>query len=368
MRVLVTGARGFVGKNLTLALSERAGIEVLTFARGESTESLVAKINDADFICHLAGVNRPLEESEFLGGNVDLTRSVCDIVRASGRPIPIIYTSSIQAVQENPYGKSKRLAEEELLSLEAQTGNPVYIYRLPNVFGKWCRPNYNSVVATFCHNISQGLPVRVDNAAAQLSLVYVDDVISEFIRVIYQRPLTSGHQDIQPRYHITVGDLEKQIRKFEESKRSLIVERVGTGLTRALYSTYISYFRPEQFAYPLTKHEDARGAFVEMFKTTDSGQASFFTARAGVTRGGHYHHTKTEKFLVVKGEARFRFCHVETGEVHEHCSNGKSPEIVETIPGWSHDITNIGEDDMIVMLWANEIFDRERPDTIACKV
>lgn len=366
--VLITGANGFIGKNLAVHLRERANIEILTFVKGETLLALEEKAAKADFIFHLAGINRPQTELEFVQGNTDLTVALCNAIRASGRHVPLIYTSSIQAERDNPYGHSKRLAEEALHALQAETGSPVYVYRLPNVFGKWCRPNYNSAVATFCHNIAQGLPVQINDPAAEIQLVYVDDVISNFLRVMDQAPPSAAYQDVQPVYRITVGELEQRLRAFKESRASLISEAVGTGLTRALYSTFITYFTPEQFSYPLTRHADPRGVFVEMLKTPHTGQFSYFTAHPGITRGGHYHHTKTEKFLVIKGKARFGFRHIETDATYELCTDADTPLVVETIPGWSHDITNIGSEEMIVMLWANEIFDRQLPDTIAYKV
>lgn len=349
-------------------LRERAGIEVLTFVKGESWQALGEKAAQADFIFHLAGINRPQTEAEFAQGNTDLTQALCDALRASGRAVPVIYTSSIQAQRDNAYGSSKRGAEDALRAFSAASGAPVYIYRLPNVFGKWSRPNYNSAVATFCHNIAQGLPVQINDPAAQIELVYIDDVIAAFLDVMQQTPVPAEYQEVQPVYRISVGALAQQLQTFKDSRANLVTEAVGGGLTRALYSTFITYFTPEQFSYPLVKHEDPRGVFVEMLKTHDAGQFSFFTAHPGITRGGHYHHTKTEKFLVIKGEARFGFRHIDSGATHQHCTSAKSPEVVETIPGWSHDITNIGDEEMIVMLWANEIFDRQHPDTITYKV
>ena len=349
-------------------LRERTGIEVLTFVKGESWQALGEKAAQADFIFHLAGINRPQTEAEFAQGNTDLTQALCDALQASGRAVPVIYTSSIQAQRDNAYGSSKRGAEDALRAFSAASGAPVYIYRLPNVFGKWCRPNYNSAVATFCHNIAQGLPVQINDPAAQIELVYIDDVIAAFLDVMQQTPVPAEYQEVQPVYRISVGALAQQLQTFKDSRANLVTEAVGGGLTRALYSTFITYFTPKQFSYPLVKHEDPRGVFVEVLKTHDAGQFSFFTAHPGITRGGHYHHTKTEKFLVIKGEARFGFRHIDSGATHQHCTSAKSPEVVETIPGWSHDITNIGDEEMIVMLWANEIFDRQHPDTITYKV
>lgn len=366
MNVLITGANGFIGRNLAAHLRERADVNIIALVREDGAAELAAMVAGADFIFHLAGVNRPQHDAEFEQGNTGLTQSLADAVRATGRRIPIVYTSSIQAERDNPYGSSKRGAEEALHALAAERENPVHVFRLPNVFGKWSRPNYNSAVATFCHNIVNDLPIQISNPDAEIALVYIDDVVEAFLAILDAAPQASNQ--VQPVYTITVGALAEQLRAFKRGRETLVTEPVGTGLTRALYSTFITYFTPEQFAYPLVKHEDPRGVFVEMLKTPDAGQFSFFTAHPGITRGGHYHHTKTEKFLVIKGAARFCFRHIDTGALHDLCTSADAPEVVETIPGWSHDITNIGDDEMIVMLWANEIFDRQRPDTFNYKV
>ena len=285
--------------------------------------------------------------------------------------MPVVYTSSTQADLDNPYGRSKREAEQVLFSLAEQHAVPAYVFRLPNVFGKWCRPNYNSVVATFCHNIARDLPIQVNDPAAPLTLVYVDDVLAQFVEIMAGRlpaPRSGEIANVTPQYQTTLGALAEQLQGFRRSRDSLTTDRVGQGLTRALYSTYVSYLPVEAFAYDVPAHRDPRGLFVEMLKTPDAGQFSFFTAHAGVTRGGHYHHSKTEKFLVIKGQARFRFRHMQTGQLHELHTSGEQPQIVETVPGWTHDITNVGPDEMVVMLWANEIFDPQRPDTFSCPV
>lgn len=367
MRVLVTGANGFIGKNLTVHLKEQ-GVDFVSFTHDMALSDLAAVLDNIDFVFHLAGVNRPKELAEFTEGNSGLTEQLCELIRASGRQVPVLYTSSIQASANNPYGVSKLAAEEALIALEKGTSSPVYLYRLPNVFGKWSKPNYNSAVATFCHNIANDLPVQINNPSSVINLVYVDDVIQDFLRVLQEQPVGVLRPEVKPAYKITVGELADQIKAFKNSRDSMVAESVGVGLTRALYSTYLSFLRPEQFAYPLVAHADARGRFVEMLKTKDSGQFSFFTAHPGITRGGHYHHTKNEKFLVIQGKARFGFRHVVTGEAYELFTDGEKPEVVETVPGWSHDITNIGDNEMIVMLWANEIFDRRHPDTIVHKV
>lgn len=370
MKVLVTGADGFIAKNLIVRLGELQDFEVLRFSRQTPVEALPELVAAADAVVHLAGVNRPPSPEDFAVGNAGLTEGLCQALAEDGRALPVIFSSSVQVVHDNPYGSSKRAAEESLWRHAAASGAPVYVYRLPNVFGKWCRPNYNSVVATFCHNIARGLPIRVDDPAAQLTLVYVDDLVDEFIRVLRDQPPVDGQAlcEVPVAYRLTVGELASRLTAFRDSRASLISERVGEGLVRALYSTYVSYLPPEEFAYAVPKYGDPRGVFVEMLKTKDSGQFSVFTAHPGVTRGGHYHHSKTEKFLVIKGRARFGFRHILSDETCEILVSGDEPQIVETIPGWAHDITNIGDDEMVVLLWANEIFDRAHPDTIASRV
>ena len=373
MKVLITGAGGFVGRNLQQHLAERKDIEVVCFSRTNTTAELPHLLEDVAFIFHLAGVNRPQDPQEFVTGNTDLTVALVAASeaegRARGRRIPIVYTSSTQAAHDNAYGASKRAAEEALLAYSARTGAAAHVFRLPNVFGKWCRPNYNSAVATFCHNITRGLPIQINDPAAALKLVYVDDVVERFIQLMDGADAAvdaEGFATVTPQYTTTVGEVAQLIEAFRHSRSTLVTERVGTGLVRALYATYVSYLPPESFTYTVPMHGDARGVFVEMLKTPDCGQFSFFTAHPGITRGGHYHHTKAEKFLVIKGEARFKFRHMQTGETHELGTSGEKAEIVETVPGWTHDITNIGTEEMVVMLWANEIFDRAKPDTYAC--
>ncbi|WP_020424005.1 capsular polysaccharide biosynthesis protein CapF [Cupriavidus sp. WS] len=375
MKVLITGANGFIGKNLRLHLAEREDVSIVCFTREDDPARLKALLGEVDFVFHLAGVNRPEDPAEFVAGNVDLTMALCQALRAEmdsrGRRVPVIYTSSTQARQDNPYGRSKRGAEELLQAVAQSHQIPVHVFRLPNVFGKWCMPNYNSAVATFCHNISRGLSIQVNDQAAPVTLVYVDDVIERFVQIMdgadAQRD-TEGFSQVTPQYTVTVGELARQIQVFRDSRSTLTIDRVGSGFLRALYATYVSYLLPESFAYEVPSHGDARGVFVEMLKTPDCGQFSFFTAHPGITRGGHYHHTKTEKFLVIKGRACFKFRHMQTGEMHELVTSGERPEIVETVPGWTHDVTNIGTDEMVVMLWANEVFDRAHPDTFACPV
>lgn len=373
MRVLITGANGFLGKNLHLWLGERTDIEVTTFTRANSLSELPKLVAEADFIFHLAGINRPQNPHEFYSDNYVLTREISVAVKQiavnTGKKIPIVFASSIQANRDNDYGKSKRSAEEVLFAIGRDHAIPIYVFRLPNVFGKWCRPNYNSVVATFCHNIAHGLPIQIIDPTAPLLLVYIDDVISTFIALMdgfVGLKDDEGFCIVLPQYSKTVGEVAEIIHGIKLGRLNLSIDRVGTGLMRALYSTYISYLPPEDFAYKISQHVDARGVFVEILKTADSGQFSFFTAYPGVTRGGHYHHSKTEKFFVIQGNARFKFRHMDTGQTYELLTNGKKLEIVDTVPGWTHDITNVGGEELIVMVWANEVFDQARPDTYLC--
>lgn len=367
MKVLVTGSDGFIGKNLLVKLAENS-IDFACFTRRNFTDDLFDLLQDVDFVFHLAGVNRPQDSSDFDKQNYGLTSKLCEAIKASGRPIPVAYASSIQVDLDNPYGNSKRAAEEELIRLNARTQSPIYLYRLPNVFGKWARANYNSVVATFCNNIAQNIPIRIDDEGKIVQLLYIDNLLEGFIKSLSNPQSGVLRPVINPEYSISIGALASQIEAFHQSRDSLISEEVGNGLARALYATYLSHLKPEQFAYEVPSYEDSRGRFVEMLKTKDSGQFSFFTAHPGITRGGHYHHTKSEKFLVLQGLARFGFRNIVTNEVYELTVDSLVPRIVETIPGWTHDITNIGENELIVMLWASEAFDRALPDTIANKV
>lgn len=365
MKVLVTGANGFIGKNLVLRLREQADIEVLTFARGDNDAALQAVLLLADVVVHLAAENRPASPDAFEKVNAGLTRQICNGLRALGKTTPLLLASSAQAELDNPYGHSKLAAEQAVAALAHGNGNPVAIYRLPGVFGKWCKPNYNSVVATFCHNKAHDLPVQINDSTARIRLVYLDDVVNAILSAVVTPWSGLVRPTLAPEYSITLGELSDQIDAFKNCRTTLVSERVGTGLTRALYATYVSYLPKDKFAYDVPAYGDARGVFVEMLKTPDAGQFSYFTAHPGVTRGGHYHNTKTEKFLVIKGEALFRFRNLLTNALVVMRTNHTKPQIVDTIPGWTHDITNVGLSEMIVMLWANENFEPEKPDTYA---
>jgi UDP-2-acetamido-2,6-beta-L-arabino-hexul-4-ose reductase len=362
MKVLVTGANGFIGKNLVVRLNE-LDIAVETYTRDNSVDDLPKSLKKVDLVFHLAGENRPLDDSAFEATNIRLTESICNTISLLNKQIPIVYASTVQAENHTAYGKSKLKAELLINKFESDTGNPGLIYRLPGVFGKWSKPNYNSVVSTFCYNICNNIPIQINDASSELNLVYIDDVVEEFVSLTQGR-INKPQLSVRPKYTITVGELANQIKLFNESRVSLISEKVGEGFIRKLYSTYVSYFSPKQFSYSIPSFDDERGEFAEVLKTKDSGQFSFFSVEPGMTRGGHYHHSKTEKFLVVRGDAKFGFKNIISGETQEIFTSEEKFEIVETIPGWAHDITNIGLEKMFVILWANEIYDRNNSDTI----
>ncbi|HDS1201816.1 TPA: NAD-dependent epimerase/dehydratase family protein [Shewanella algae] len=364
MKIVVTGSNGFIGKNLCIMLREHGYKNIIEVDRETSQELLENYLGDADFVYHLAGINRPKDDEEFQFGNADLTSFIAEKLMQFNKKIPLVVSSSTQATLNNAYGQSKLKAEQSVEQYGISTGAAYYIYRFPNVFGKWCKPNYNSFVATFCYNTLNDLDITINDPLAPVTLVYIDDVCTNLISLL-EGSSQSGYKSVSPEYPTTVGEVADLLRVFKASRDNLLTENVGTGLKRALYSTYLSYMSPEQFSYSIRSYGDERGVFSEMLKTKDAGQFSFFTAHPGITRGGHYHHSKNEKFLVLKGKALFKFEHIISGERFELQTDGSSPRIVETVPGWSHDITNIGDEEIIVMLWANEVFDREMPDTFA---
>ena len=369
MNVLVTGSNGFIGKNLLERLSRIEDINVSTFSREDALESLEKKVFDADFIFHLAGINRPENPEEFYEGNRDLTQHIVSVAKKSPKHIPILMTSSTQVERDNDYGKSKREGEEALEAYAKESDSIVYIYRLPNVFGKWSKPNYNTVIATWCHNVTREVPLQVNDESVELILVYIDDVVNQFVKHLDengQEGIVFGQ--VSPVYKKTLGEIRDLLLSFKESRTELTVPHVGRGFERALYATYLSFFPTDKFSYELKGHKDNRGTFYEFVKTLDSGQFSISTTVPGITRGNHYHNTKNEKFLVIKGEASIKHRQIHGDDIIEYKVSDKKMEVVEMIPGYTHDITNIGNDEMVLLLWANESFDRENPDTNFLKV
>jgi len=367
MKILITGCNGFIAKNLVSHLKEKENIHLYLFSKNDSNTILDAYLEDADFIFHLAGVNRPEDKKEFYEGNSNLTKYIVNNLEKKEKNTPIILSSSIQAELDNDYGKSKLQAEKHLLEYSKNTGANVNIYRLPNVFGKWCKPNYNSVIATWCFNINNNIPLQVNDENYLLNLVYIDDVISSFLDNL-EKEQTASYYEIPIIYKKTLGEIKNLLEKFKANRETLLIPEVGTGFERALYATYLSYTPHNLFSYELKGYTDERGTFYEILKTKNSGQFSLSTTAPGVTRGNHYHHTKNEKFLVVKGKALLEYKHIITNEVISYKVSDKKMEVIEMIPGYTHNIKNIGNEEMILFLWANEKFDPINPDTYFLKV
>jgi len=360
--IVVTGADGFIAKNLCVMLAERGYENLIKINRDSTEKEFQESLEKADFIFHLAGVNRAKSEKDFFKGNIELTKSITSFLIKRNKKVPIMFSSSTQANSNNTYGNSKNHAEKIIEDYGTINDSSYFICRLPNVFGKWCRPNYNSFIATFCYNLVNGLNIKINDDKAKVTLVYIDDVCRKLIELLNGECM-NGHFDINPKYQTSVGEVAEILKNFKFSEATHSAGAVGKGLKRALYSTYLSYKSPKQFSYNIKGNTDDRGIFCEMLRTSDSGQFSFFTAHPGITRGGHYHHTKNEKFFIVKGKALYKFEHIATGEKFELQVCDKDFKVVETVPGWAHNITNIGDEEMIVMLWANEVFDKESPDT-----
>ena len=367
MKVLITGANGFIAQNLIEHLKRDENIELYLYSKKDSLNILEAYLKEVDFIFHLAGVNRPKDNKEFYEGNSKLTETIVNILVKESKHTPILLSSSIQSELDNDYGKSKLEAEKSLFDYSDKTGASIYIYKLPNVFGKWSKPNYNSVISTWCYNISHNLEIQVNNKSIEVNLVYIDDVIKSFISKL-TLATNEKYCKIDTVYKKTLGQIEELLYLFKNNRDSLVIPEVASGFERALYSTYLSYLSSDDFSYTLKGHKDDRGTFYEILKTLDSGQFSLSTTAPGITRGNHYHHTKNEKFLVVKGEALIQFKHIVTNEIIEYIVSDNKMEIVEMIPGYTHNIKNTGTEEMILILWANETFDQENPDTYFLKV
>ncbi|MDD4154147.1 MAG: NAD-dependent epimerase/dehydratase family protein [Bacilli bacterium] len=364
MKILVTGANGFIGKNLCLELKNK-GFEVLPFDVDKTEEDLKAFLGLADYIIHLAGINRPMSKEEFYNGNANFTFRLIELLKASNRIVPIIFSSSMQAELDNDYGKSKRMAEDYLLSFVEETGNPVIIYRLTNVFGKWCKPNYNSVVATFCYNIANNLPIEIRDENYDVRLVYVDDVVNEFIKRINE-PLVASNKDIMAVYPIEVislGRLAKNVRDFKKTRETFYTPNFESDFDRKLYATFLSYYSIDNFAYDLKMNVDNRGSFTEVIKTLVDGQVSVNISKPSIIKGNHYHHSKNEKFIVVSGECEIKFRKIGTKEVFAYKVNGEKIQAVDIPPGYTHSIKNVGNTDSVTIMWASEVFDKDNPDT-----
>ena len=368
MKVVVTGAGGFIGRNLCAKLDRIDGVEVNRVFSTTQRDKYFPLIKEADVIYHLAGVNRPKNQSEFVTGNINLTREILEVAAEGGIVPTVVISSTTQAVRDNDYGKSKRAAEE-LIEEYASSGKiHGAIYRLPGVFGKWSRPNYNSVVSTFCHNVANELPLEVRDPSFALPLVYVDDVVQAFLSHLNSRFKGLGTFEVTPVFHTTLGEIADIISSFPGHRKSLRAPKVGKGLEKRLYSTYLSYLPADKFSYPMELKKDNRGDLFEWIKSEDFGQIFVSTTKPGITRGNHYHHTKTEKFLVIRGEAEISFRQIDSDQVITYMVNGSEPTVVDIPTGYTHNITNTGQTELITLFWANEIFDIERPDTYFLKV
>ncbi len=363
MKVLVTGANGFIGKNLSIWL-KRSDIDVLAIDI-DNLSKLDEYALQADFIVHLAGINRPMDVKEFYDGNLNSIVKLVDILKNNKKKTPILLSSSTQAEYDNDYGKSKKMGEDFLFDYQNKTGNPVYIYRFQNVFGKWCRPNYNSVVATFCYNISNGLDISVNDPDIVKEFVYIDDICKTILDLIKSEDYKGSNKilTIKPSYLLSIGELANIIKSFKESRDNLIVPNMDNGVVSKLYATYLSYLPTNQFIYDLNMHVDNRGSFTEFIKTLNSGQVSVNVGKPGVVKGNHFHHTKNEKFLVVKGTCSIKFRKIGSEDVIEYIVSGDKLQVVDIPTGYTHSITNIGQDDSITIMWASESFDPNNPDT-----
>lgn len=369
MKILVTGAKGFIGKNLITELKNRNYIEIYECDINTTDEELEEYSQKCDFVFHLAGVNRPEKEEDFMKGNFGFTSVLLEKMKKHKNKAPILITSSIQAKLDNPYGKSKKAGEDLMFAYEKETGAKVFVYRLPNVFGKWCRPNYNSVVATFCYNIARNLEIKVNDPAVIMNLVYIDDVVEEFITALEGKAHIENSFGYIPTVHtITLGEIVELIRSFKLSRENIMLPDVKDEFAKKLYSTYLSYLPEDKFSYDLKMNIDNRGSFTEMFKTEERGQVSVNISKPGIVKGNHWHHTKNEKFIVVSGKGVIRFRKIDSDKVIEYFVSGDKIEVVDIPCGYTHNIENIGDTDLVTIMWANELFNPDKPDTYYMEV
>jgi UDP-2-acetamido-2,6-beta-L-arabino-hexul-4-ose reductase len=369
MKILVTGAKGFVGLNLVTELKNQKVGEVFEYDIDTEPSLLDDYCKQAEFVFHLAGVNRPKEQAEFMAGNFGFTSTLLETLKKHANRCPVLISSSTQAALDNPYGQSKKAGEDLMFAYGQETGAKVLVYRLPNVFGKWCRPNYNSAVATFCHNIANDLPITVNDRSAVLNLVYIDDVAEEFVNALNGKANETGAFCEVPTVHtVTLGKIVDLIESFYAGRGALSVPNVADAFEKKLYSTYLSYLPKDKFGYPLKMNIDDRGSFTEIIRTPDRGQFSVNIARPGITKGNHWHNTKNEKFLVVSGEGLIRLRNVFADEIIEYFVSGEKMEVVDIPTGYTHNIKNIGETDLITFMWSNEVFNPEKPDTYFLEV
>jgi len=369
MKILITGAKGFVGKNLTAELRNQQYSELYEYDMDTDPTQLDTFARDCDFVFHMAGVNRPKNPDEFMQGNFGFTSTLLDTLKKYNNHCPVMIASSTQATLNNPYGNSKKAGEELLLAYGKEIGTKVLIYRFPNVFGKWCRPNYNSAVATFCHNIAHDLPIQVNDRNAVMNLTYIDDVVEELLHALKGEENRTGDYCAVPIVHtVTLGDVADLIHGFKESRTTLAVPNMANDFEKKLYSTYLSYLPTDGFSYPLKMNVDDRGSFTEIIRTAERGQFSVNIAKPGITKGNHWHHTKTEKFIVVSGKGLIQFRQIDSDGIIEYYVSGDKIEVVDIPTGYTHNIINVGDTDLVTVMWANEAFNKDKPDTYFLKV
>jgi UDP-2-acetamido-2,6-beta-L-arabino-hexul-4-ose reductase len=369
MKILVTGAKGFIGTNLLAKLRNQKYNVIFEYSKETEPSLLDEYCKEADFVFHLAGVNRPLDQSAFMDGNFGFTSTLLDTLKKHQNTCPVMISSSIQAELDNPYGVSKKAGEKLLFEYSKETGAKVLVYRFPNVFGKWCKPNYNSAIATFCYNVAHGLPINVNNPSISLNLVYIDDVVEEMVNAINGKETNVKEFCEIPVVHTsTLGEIVKLIYSFKNSREERSIPNMSNPFTKKLYSTYLSYLPQNQFSYDLKMNVDQRGSFTEFIKTPDRGQVSVNISKPGITKGNHWHHTKNEKFLVVSGIGVIRFRKIDSVEIIEYFVSGDKLEVVDIPTGYTHNIENLGDTDMVTIMWANEYFDPEKPDTYFLEV
>jgi len=369
MKILVTGAKGFIGKNLIAELKNRKYDNIFEYDRDTDSSLLDEYCKEADFVFHLAGVNRPKEQSEFMEGNFGFTSDLLDSLKKHNNTCPVMISSSIQAELDNPYGESKKAGEDLIFNYSKETGAKVLVYRFPNVFGKWCRPNYNSAVATFCNNVAHNLPIQVNDPSVVMRLLYIDDVVNELINALEGKENKAGEFCEVPVVHtVTLGEIVDLIYSFKKSREDRSVPNMADEFIKKLYSTYLSYIPEDKFSYELKMNVDQRGSFTEFIKTPDRGQVSVNISKPGITKGNHWHHTKNEKFLVVSGKGVIRFRKIDSEEIIEYFVSGDKMEVLDIPTGYTHNIENLGDADMVTIMWANEAFDPDKPDTYFLEV
>ena len=369
MKILITGAKGFIGKNLIAELRNQGLTDLLEYDVDTNPDRLNDYTRDCQFVFHLAGVNRPKETSEFMDGNFGFTSQLLTLLKKYNNKSTIVVSSSTQSTLDNPYGQSKKAGEDLMFDYSVQNDVNVYVFRLPNVFGKWCKPNYNSAVATFCNNIAHHLPIQVNDPSVDMQLVYIDDVVTSFINVLKNGwKTTEKYESVNPVHNIKLGKIVELLNQFKESRNTLELPNFSDAFTKKLYSTYLSYLPDNEFSYLLKMNMDERGSFTEFLKSNDRGQVSINISKPNITKGNHWHHTKNEKFLVVSGNGVIRFRKINTTEIIEYYVSGKKLEVVDIPVGYTHNIENLGHTDMVTVMWVNEIFDKENPDTYFVEV